>query len=192
VSVEPSKSRFRCSRSLLATVTAPPQLSVTCSLFIFLEMSTIRVQDVKALLRTSVTFDKLKTVLFVYVLLKYFLRAERHLFARGITQTVREIVQWITQRVILLALRLPAARHKVDAEMGKAKIDIEAKLVPKGAGVTRHLSLPHKGQSNEWIVDEMQKMDGELEGSADYRNGKLSGAVYRKQISLRRVSLRQH
>jgi sphinganine-1-phosphate aldolase len=138
-----------------------------------------RVQDAKALIRTTLTFDKLKTALFAYVLLKYFLRAERHLFARGITQTVRDIIQWVSQRVILLALQLPAARKKVEVEMGKAKVDIEAKLVPKGAGVSRHLSLPTKGQSNEWIIEEMEKMDTELEGRTDYKHGKLSGAVYR-------------
>jgi sphinganine-1-phosphate aldolase len=142
----------------------------------------VRGQDVQRALHASATFDKLKTALFVYVLLKYFLKAERHLFARGVTQTVRDVVQWITQRVIILALRLPAARRKVETEMGKAKLDIEAKLVPKGAGVSRHLALPHSGQTDEWIFGEMQKMDGELEGSADYRHGKLSGAVYRSLI----------
>lgn len=62
--------------------------------------------------------------------------------------------------------------------MAKARVDIESKLVPRGEGVVRHLSLPEQGKSLEWILEEMGKMDAELEHSTDYRHGKLSGAVY--------------
>ena len=78
----------------------------------------------------------------------------------------------------MLVLRLPSMQKKVQTEMGKAKLDIEDKLVPKGADVCRHLSLPAQGQSPEWILEEMSKMDLEL-GNASWKNGKLSGAVYR-------------
>lgn len=80
--------------------------------------------------------------------------------------------------MIMLVLRLPAAQKKVRVEMDKAKLDIENKLVPKGADVCRHLTLPTQGQSAEWILEEMSKMDLEL-GNASWKNGKLSGAVYR-------------
>jgi sphinganine-1-phosphate aldolase len=63
--------------------------------------------------------------------------------------------------------------------MDKAKLGIENKLVPKGTDVTRHLSLPNEGKSLEWILEEMDKMDGELGTQANWRLGKLSGAVYR-------------
>lgn len=74
-------------------------------------------------------------------------------------------------------------RNKVDTEMAKARVDIEAKLVPQGPSVTRHLTLPAKGKDPQWIKDEMDKMDVEgsvAEGSerVDWRAGKLSGAVY--------------
>jgi len=65
--------------------------------------------------------------------------------------------------------------------MGAAKLDIENRLVPKGANVTRHLSLPSDGKSLEWILEEMDKMDTEMGGSVEsWRQGKLSGAVYRE------------
>ena len=64
--------------------------------------------------------------------------------------------------------------------MGKAKLDVENKLVPKGPDVTRHLSLPEEGKSIEWILAEMDKMDSELNGKTGvWKEGKLSGAVYR-------------
>lgn len=64
--------------------------------------------------------------------------------------------------------------------MGKAKLDIENKLVPKGPNVVRHLALPDEGKSLEWILAEMEKMDNELDRTSDWRAGKVSGAVYRK------------
>ncbi|KAG6865482.1 hypothetical protein C0991_002194 [Blastosporella zonata] len=46
--------------------------------------------------------------------------------------------------------------------MNQAKLDIENKLVPKGADVVRHLSLPDKGKAPEWIFSQMDIMDTEL------------------------------
>ena len=63
--------------------------------------------------------------------------------------------------------------------MEKAKLDIENRLIPKGTDVTRHLTLPEHGQSPEWILAEMERMDSEMGSHATWRHGKLSGAVYR-------------
>ncbi len=79
----------------------------------------------------------------------------------------------------MMVLRLPSMKSKVTQQMDQAKLDIENKLVPKGAEVVRHLSLPEEGKSLEWILAEMEKMDTELEHRGDWRHGKLSGAVYR-------------
>jgi sphinganine-1-phosphate aldolase len=83
----------------------------------------------------------------------------------------------------MLALRLPAAQRKVRTEMDKARLDIEDKLVPKGADVTRHLALPEEGQTPEWILAEMDKMDNEMGSTTVWKLGKLSGAVYRALTS---------
>jgi len=70
--------------------------------------------------------------------------------------------------------------------MGRAKLDIEKKFVPKGPSVVRHLSLPLEGKSLEWILDEMQVMDTEMGGLTNsWKQGKLSGAVYRKYFQFR-------
>ena len=84
------------------------------------------------------------------------------------------------QQLLLLGMRfIPAARKKVETELGKARLEIEGKLVPQGANVTRHLVLPPTGHTPEWILAEMAKMDEESETHADWRGGKISGAVYR-------------
>ncbi|KAH8119045.1 pyridoxal phosphate-dependent transferase [Phellopilus nigrolimitatus] len=125
-----------------------------------------------------ITFDSAKTVLFVYVLLTHSLRAQRHLRARGVTQTISEFWTWLCQRVILLALRLPSVKQKVDGQIDEARLKIENSLVPKGPDVVRHLALPIEGRSPEWILQEMDKMDSESGKHANWKNGRLSGAVY--------------
>lgn len=80
-----------------------------------------------------------------------------------------------------MLLRLPSARAKVKGEMDKARLDIEQSLCPQGADVVRHLSLPAEGQSLEWIIAEMDKMD-QQSGTSEWKRGKISGAVYRMSI----------
>lgn len=147
-------------------------------------MASQRLANATQVVRGALTLDHFKTALFVYVLLTRSVKAQRHLWARGLTQTVRDFINWISRRVILLALRFPAAQKKVATELGKARLDIEAKLVPQGADVSRHLALPANGQTADWIEAEMSKMDAEAVSKTDWKQGKLSGAVYRTHSSV--------
>lgn len=83
------------------------------------------------------------------------------------------------QKALLLAMKLPVAQKKLQEELGKVKADIEGKLIPKDCEITRHLALPAQGKSAEWILEEMARMDKALGTHTDWRQGKLSGAVYR-------------
>jgi sphinganine-1-phosphate aldolase len=74
-------------------------------------------------------------------------------------------------------------RKKIEREMDAAKAEIERKLLPQGEDVVRHLSIPREGQTLEWILEAMEQMDEEAPSHTDYREGKLSGAVYRTHIS---------
>jgi hypothetical protein len=134
--------------------------------------------------RARWVYGHAKSILFVYILLTQSLKAQRHLRARGLSSFIRDLYRWVCQRAIFLFLRLPAARRKVELEINKAKLDIEDKLVPKGADVSRHLSLPAEGKSLQWILVEMDKMDRELAKysgghTAEWEDGKISGAIYR-------------
>ncbi|EPQ57117.1 PLP-dependent transferase [Gloeophyllum trabeum ATCC 11539] len=131
-----------------------------------------------AVSQRALTFDKLKTALFFYVVWTNSLKLYRHLCARGIASTLTDVYKWVAQKVILLVLRMPKMKKKVETEMAKAKIDIESKLVPQGPNVIRHLSLPSQGKTSDWITQEMQRMDEEMGNEVDWRSGKLSGAVY--------------
>ncbi|GLB44849.1 hypothetical protein LshimejAT787_1801860 [Lyophyllum shimeji] len=73
-----------------------------------------------------------------------------------------------------------------------AKLDIENKLVPKDAAVVRHRSLPQHGQTPEWIFSQMELMDTEMGNQANWRHGKLSGAVYHGGDDLEKVIIRAY
>ena len=70
-------------------------------------------------------------------------------------------------------------RKKVETELDATRADIERQLVPQGKDVVRHLELPQQGCTLDWILDEMEHMDREGPSQTDYKDGKLSGAVYR-------------
>jgi len=81
---------------------------------------------------------------------------------------------------------------KVEPQMAKARRDIENKLVPSGPQVVRYLSLPPEGQSKGWILAEMDRMDSYCHSFDDrgaklhdWKDGKISGAVYREWCHFR-------
>lgn len=76
-------------------------------------------------------------------------------------------------------MKFPAAQKKLREELGKVKVDLEDKFVPKDGEIPRYLALPAQGKSAEWILEEMQRMDKALGGHTDWKQGKVSGAVYR-------------
>lgn len=132
--------------------------------------------------------DIAKSALFYYLLVIYARKAYWHLRARGITASVKDVYLLVSQFVVRLFLRLPSMQRKVTTEMGKARLDIENKLVPKGPNVVRHLTLPEDGKSLDWILAEMEKMDIELTGqSGIWNEGKLSGAVYHGGEELQKI-----
>ena len=75
-------------------------------------------------------------------------------------------------------------RKRVEMEMEFARVEIDRSLLPQGKDVVRHLALPKRGCTLEWILDSMEQMDQEAPSHADYREGRLSGAVYRAQYLL--------
>ncbi|KAE9403922.1 PLP-dependent transferase [Gymnopus androsaceus JB14] len=131
-------------------------------------------------------FENFKSLLFIYVLVTQSIKAQRHVRARGIVTTGKELYTWIAQRIIFMMLRLPSARAKVKGEMDKARLDIEQSLCPQGADIVRYLSLPAEGQSPEWIIAEMDKMDQQQQ-SLEWKRGKVSGAVYHGGDDLEKV-----
>ncbi|CDO76973.1 hypothetical protein BN946_scf184281.g20 [Trametes cinnabarina] len=132
-------------------------------------------------------WENVKTAVVVYIIFTRLVKTERHVRARGIVHSVVDVYKSVVQETLLLALRFPAARKKVENELAKARLEIEKKLVPQGPGVTRHLSLPDQGHDTDWIIKEMAKMDEESGSHVDWRDGKVSGAVYHGGEDMQKV-----
>ena len=166
-----------------------------------MSMSTLsipRIVDVGDVFTRSFTLDTAKNCFIVYFFARRALKLWRHVRARGLFQSFWDVYAFIArvlisfmsscrllrhspsrQRVLRLVIALPSVRKRIETEMDAAKVEIDRKLLPQGKDVVRHLSLPVKGQTLEWILEAMEQMDEEAPSHTDYRTGKLSGAVYR-------------
>ncbi|KAH9979002.1 PLP-dependent transferase [Lactifluus volemus] len=103
-----------------------------------------------------------KNCLLVYLFAPRVLRFWRHFRAKGFCRSIRDLYVFIAQRTLRLIIALPHMRKRVETEMDAARADIERQLLPQGKDAVRHLSLPKTGSPSH----------------TDYREGKLSGAVY--------------
>ena len=156
-----------------------------------------------ALLRTrfDATYDRARTILFFYVLIKYGFKSLRHLRARGTLETFREGWGWLSgvRCHILSIVTHPLMSTRFIA-------DLAVIIDPAACGVkgrtsdgqsqerhreqtrsVRYLTLPPEGQSKDWILAEMGRVDGcchsfDDRGAKlhDWKDGKIGGAVYRE------------
>ncbi|KAI0049954.1 PLP-dependent transferase [Auriscalpium vulgare] len=141
-------------------------------------LSMPRIVDVVQTLRAGLTADNAKNAVVFYIVLSHARQAWRHVWARGLLTTFGEIYTWAAKGVLQVVLRLPSMRKRVATELGAVRAQIQRELVPSGPEVVQHLRLPVESQSLEWILDEMAKMDAQGPSHTDFRQGRLSGAVY--------------
>ena len=119
---------------------------------------------------------RIRNVIFFLFLLRWTKRAVLKLKGRGIIGTF--IDTFVAARRILygLFLRAPVVRTQVQKQVSESISKLEAKLVPNGQGVTRYLTLPKEGWSEEQVKAELVKL-GEMEHTR-WEDGRVSGAVY--------------
>ncbi|KAI0001270.1 PLP-dependent transferase [Russula compacta] len=155
-----------------------------------MSMSTLaipRILDVTEALYRNFTLDTAKNCFLVYFFARRALKLWRHIRARGLGQSFGDLYRFIVQTTLRLVITLPSMHKRVEAEMDAARAEIEQSLLPRGKDVERHLTLPGRGRTLEWILDAMEQMDREAPSHTDYRDGKLSGAVYHGGDDMERV-----
>ena len=79
-------------------------------------------------------------------------------------------------------LRSPGVRSKVQAQVTETLAKLEGKLVPKGPGISRYLTLPKEGWTETQVRGELEKL-GEMKHTR-WEDGLVSGAVYHGGDSL--------
>ena len=76
-------------------------------------------------------------------------------------------------------------REKVQKSVAESMTKLENKLVPRGPGVTHHLTLPKEGWGDEQVSSELEKLEN-MEHTR-WEDGMVSGAVYHGGHNLRKL-----
>ena len=79
-------------------------------------------------------------------------------------------------------MRAPGVRSQVKKQVAEAVAKLEGKLIPQGPGVSRYLTLPKEGWTEEQVRQELQRL-GEMHHTR-WEDGMVSGAVYHGGDSL--------
>ncbi|MCJ1372429.1 hypothetical protein MMC20_003653 [Loxospora ochrophaea] len=124
----------------------------------------------------AVNIDLLRNLIFFLFLLRWTRKGARKLKGRGIIGTTVDAYTSIRRTLYGLFLRTPWIRSQVQKQVTEAISKLEGKLVPKGPGTSRYLTLPKEGWTEEQTRAELQKL-GDMEHTR-WEDGLVSGAVY--------------
>ncbi|KAI9681371.1 MAG: hypothetical protein M1817_002654 [Caeruleum heppii] len=124
----------------------------------------------------ALNIDLLRNIIFFLFLFRWSRKAFLKLRGYGIVATVIEAYASLRRRLYGAFLRAPGVRSQVQKQVTTSIRKLEAKLVQKGPGVTRYLTLPKQGWSGDLVRTELERL-GEMEHTR-WEDGLVSGAVY--------------
>ncbi|MCJ1476519.1 hypothetical protein MMC13_005185 [Lambiella insularis] len=120
--------------------------------------------------------DLLRNLVFFFFLLRWTRKAALKLKGRGILGTTLDTYTAVRRILYGLFLRAPGVRTSVQKQVSEAIAKLEGKLVQKGPGVSRYLTLPKEGWSDSQVKAELEKLS-EMKHTR-WEDGLVSGAVY--------------
>ncbi len=121
-------------------------------------------------------FARLRNLIFFLFLFRWTRKALLKLKGRGILGTAIDTYKILQRTLYGLFLRAPGVRSQVKRQVSEAITKLEGKLVPSGPGVTRYLTLPKEGWTEDQVRAELERL-GEMEHTK-WEDGRVSGAVY--------------
>ncbi|WWC86025.1 uncharacterized protein L201_000896 [Kwoniella dendrophila CBS 6074] len=135
-------------------------------------------------------FDNFARFAVIYWLLKYvILDGYRHVKARGVLGSAKEIKNAIQGVIVRIMLSLPSSKAQLQLELSKTQTEIREKLAPTkypdGVTLTTVRKLPEQGRSKDWLESEWTNLKKLERG--DVENGRVSGAVYHGGDELNQV-----
>lgn len=120
--------------------------------------------------------DSLRNVIFVLFLLRWTRKAALRLKGRGMLGTFVDAYASVQRTLYGIFLRAPGVRSQVKKQVAESIAKLEGKLVPQGPGISRYLTLPKEGWTEQQVSAELSKLS-EMEHTR-WEDGKVSGAVY--------------
>lgn len=122
------------------------------------------------------SISSLRNLIFFFFLLRWTRKAALQLKGRGLLGTVIDTYVSVRRTLYGIFLRAPGVRSKVQTQVAEAIAKLEGKLVPKGPGISRYLTLPKEAWTEQQVRAELQKL-GDMEHTR-WEDGLVSGAVY--------------
>eukprot|EP01098_Paradermamoeba_levis_P003614 TRINITY_DN1624_c0_g1_i2.p1 TRINITY_DN1624_c0_g1~~TRINITY_DN1624_c0_g1_i2.p1 ORF type:complete len:449 (+),score=118.60 TRINITY_DN1624_c0_g1_i2:137-1483(+) len=119
--------------------------------------------------------QKLKNLIFLFVVFKVFGRSLWLLYDVGIFRLLYDLKKDITDTVFKTVKRIPFVRNKIQQEIGKMMKDIEKEL-EKSPDLAKNLRLPAKGIPKQELLEMIDQH--KRVAKVDWEEGKISGAVY--------------
>lgn len=120
--------------------------------------------------------DVVRNILLAIFVLRIVRSSYIRLRGYGVFGSVKLLYCDLYRRLYSLFLRLPFVQKRIQADVKKAILELETKLVPSGPGVTSFTALPAKGWTLEQVRTELEKL-GDMEHTR-WEDGRVSGAVY--------------
>ncbi|KAI9792458.1 MAG: hypothetical protein M1816_002342 [Peltula sp. TS41687] len=124
----------------------------------------------------ALNIDLLRNILLFLFILRWSRKAFLKLKGRGIIGTVLDAYRSARRILYGYFLRAPGIRSQVQKQVLESIVKIESRLVPRGPGVTRYLTLPKEGWTDEQIRAELDRL-AQME-HARWEDGFVSGTVY--------------
>jgi len=140
------------------------------------QLSSQRSARAQSALASLLTYDNAKFFVFWYIVQLYVFKLLRHVRARGLRTCLTELYFATAKRFFDLALLVPSARSKVEAEIDKATLDLESTVAPRLETAPRQMTLPAEGYSSDEVSAKLTALSALP--SAKWQDGFVSGAVY--------------
>jgi len=113
------------------------------------------------------------------------------LYDKGVPRLLRDVKQSLVVNFFSAVRYIPVVQSKIDSEIQKRQSEMRKSFIPGSAqGAFAHVQLPEKGLRDEEILAELRQL--QHIGHTDYREGKVSGAVYHGGKDITRISTKAY
>ena len=119
---------------------------------------------------------RLRNIIFFLFLWRWTKKGYLKLKGRGFAGSTVDGYVSIRRTLYGLFLRAPGVRTQVQKQVNEAITKLQSKLIQSGPGITRHLTLPKEGWSDETVQKELETLA--TMDHTRWEDGFVSGAVY--------------
>lgn len=133
--------------------------------------------EIQHYLKTTHWYWILRDCVFIHLVFKFFSKILLYIRGYGLITSLGKLYHYFGKRLFSVILSMPGIRGSVEKQVSKALTSIEADLIKNDPQLEDYTELPPEGLSEEKVLESLDKLNSVLRHS-DWKNGKVSGAVY--------------